>query len=118
MQDITVTSRAAPATYAPIPIPATQTAADVLQVLHLPRKSRRRPRDPGRRQLSADLYDGAPGAAHATQNATDVVSQVPYPYLLTLEEMQLQNSIENYAAMRCGRAALHRGPAGAAMHRR
>ena len=51
---------------APSAAPAAPNEADVLQVPRLLRKSRRCPRDPGRRQTSVDLYAGAPSAAPAT----------------------------------------------------
>ena len=45
-----------------------------------------------------------------TKNRPSVISQVfdfdPYPYLMTLEEMQLKNSIENYAELRARSDAL------------
>lgn len=45
-----------------------------------------------------------------TENRPSVISQVfdfdPYPYLMTLEEMQLKNSIENYAELRARSDAL------------
>ena len=45
------------------------------------------------------------GETEATHELISAVSHVPYPYLMTLEEMQLKNSTENDATMRAHSAA-------------
>ena len=51
---------------------------EVLQVLHLPRKTQRGQCVPRRRQTSADLYGAAPSAALGTQTDLELLTGLSF----------------------------------------